>query len=125
MLAKKIRSAVTDSETEIRFDAENKPGVCNLLTIYSALSGETVEALVEKYDGRGYGDLKGDLADVVLDTLTPLRERTLELLDDRADLDADPEGRCRAGGSGRRGDRRDVYDRVGFVCPRLATALEA
>src|SRR3954463_14750514 len=65
--AKKIRSAVTDSDTEIRFDEEHKPGVSNLLRIYSALTGDTIESLVDKYAGQGYGTLKGDLADVLVD----------------------------------------------------------
>src|SRR5690606_34241812 len=76
--AKKIRSAVTDSGSEVRFDVEQKPGVSNLLTIYSALTGEAIEALEEKYAGRGYGDFKGDLAEVVVDFVTPFRNRTLE-----------------------------------------------
>jgi tryptophanyl-tRNA synthetase len=86
--AKKIRSAVTDSETEVRFDPEEKPGVSNLLTIYSALTGADVADLEKQYAGKGYGDLKGDLADVVVDFVTPFRTRTLELLEDRAELDA-------------------------------------
>ena len=86
--AKKIRSAVTDSGREVRFQRESKPGISNLLTIYSALSGQSVAELEQAYDGRGYGDFKNDLADVVVDFLTPLRARTLELLDDGAQLDA-------------------------------------
>ncbi len=91
--AKKIRSAVTDSETPggstspIRFDPEQKPGVSNLLTIYSALSGDDVQTLVDKYAGKGYGDLKKDLAEVLVDFVTPFRDRTLELLDDPTHLD--------------------------------------
>ena len=65
--AKKIRSAVTDSGSEIRFDPEEKPGVSNLLTIYSALAARSIASLEEEYDGRGYGDLKKDLAEVVVD----------------------------------------------------------
>ncbi|MCZ4500358.1 MAG: trpS, partial [Marmoricola sp.] len=113
--AKKIRSAVTDSETVVRFDVEDKPGVSNLLTIYSALTGRTIEDLVASYDGKGYGDFKGDLAEVVVEFVTPFRDRTLELLDDRAELEA----------TLRRGAERarevasrtlaDVYDRVGFL----------
>ena len=82
--AKKIRSAVTDSGTEIRFDVEEKPGVSNLLTIYSALTGRPIADLEQDYAGRGYGDLKKELAEVVVDFVTPFRERTLELLDDPA-----------------------------------------
>ena len=119
--AKKIRSAVTDSETPgpgsdpVRFDEENKPGVSNLLTIYAALTGESVEALVEKYAGRGYGDLKGDLADVVVEFVTPFRDRTFALLEDRPRLDAIlREGAARANEVAER-TLADVYDRVGFV----------
>ena len=115
VLTKKFRSAVTDSETEIRFDRENKPGVSNLLSIHSALSGEKVEALESAFEGRGYGDLKSEVADVVLETLTPLRERTRELLQDRTELE-----RILREGAGRAGavaesTLRDVYDRVGFL----------
>ncbi len=113
--AKKIRSAVTDSGTEIRFDVENKPGVSNLLTIYSALTGRSVESLESEYDGRGYGDLKKDLAEIVVDFVTPFRDRTLELLEDEAELDAVLwRGAEKAGAVAER-TLADVYDRVGFV----------
>ena len=101
--AKKIRSAVTDSGTEIRFDPENKPGISNLLTIYSSLSARSITSLEEQYDGRGYGDLKGDLAEVVVDFVTPFRERTLELLDDQTAAARRAQARRRAGRRGRRG----------------------
>jgi tryptophanyl-tRNA synthetase len=121
--AKKIRSAVTDSDTPglgadpVRFDPDEKPGVSNLLTIYATLTGESVDTLVEKYAGRGYGDLKGDLAEVVVEFVTPLRNRTLELLDDRAALDAvlrDGAERAREVASR---TLAEVYARVGFVPP--------
>ncbi len=113
--AKKIRSAVTDSGTEIRFDAEEKPGVSNLLTIYSALTGRAVKELEIEYDGRGYGDLKKDLAEVVVEFVTPFRDRTLELLEDRAELtDILRRGEDRAREVAER-TLADVYDRVGFV----------
>ncbi|HEY3261856.1 MAG TPA: tryptophan--tRNA ligase, partial [Pseudonocardiaceae bacterium] len=86
--AKKIRSAVTDSGSEISFDADKKPGISNLLTIYSALAERSISSLEEEYAGRGYGDLKKDLAEVVIDFVTPFRDRTLELLDDQAHLTA-------------------------------------
>lgn len=84
---KKIMRAVTDNDGEIRFDREAKPGVANLLTIYSALSGDSVESVEQEFSGRGYGDLKKGLAEVVDATLTPIRDRTLELLHDPAELD--------------------------------------
>jgi tryptophanyl-tRNA synthetase len=115
--AKKIRAAVTDSGSEVRFDAEEKPGVSNLLTIYSALTGQPVAALEEQYAGRGYGDLKKDLAEVVVDFVSPFRERTLELLDDQAYLtDVLRRGADQAAGVAE-ATLRDVYQRVGFVAP--------
>jgi tryptophanyl-tRNA synthetase len=85
--AKKIKSAVTDDDREIRFDREAKPGVSNLLTILSAFTGEAVPALEESFAGKGYGDLKSTVADAVVATFDPMRRRALELLDDPAELD--------------------------------------
>jgi tryptophanyl-tRNA synthetase len=113
--AKKIRSAVTDSGSEVTFDVENKPGVSNLLTIYSALTGRAISSIEEAYAGRGYGDLKKDLAEVVVDFVTPFRERTLELLDDQAYLtDVLARGAEQASVVAE-ATLRDVYQRVGFV----------
>jgi tryptophanyl-tRNA synthetase len=116
--AKKIRSAVTDSGREVTFDPVDKPGLSNLLTIHSALSGRSVDDIVADYAGRGYGDLKRDLAGLVEDLVTPIRKRTVELLDDRAEIDsvlADGASRARsvAGAT-----LAAVYDRVGFVTAR-------
>ena len=86
-LAKKLRSAVTDTETEIRYDPETKPGVSNLLVIHSVLSGSSLEALEAEFAGQGYGDLKKAVADVVIEAVTPFRTRMTELLDDPAELD--------------------------------------
>ncbi|MGH3471475.1 MAG: tryptophan--tRNA ligase [Nocardioidaceae bacterium] len=116
--AKKIRSAVTDSGREVRFDEATKPGVSNLLTIYAALSGRSIDDISREYDGRGYGDLKKDLGRLVEDFATPLRARTLELLDDPAELDsvlARGAERARAVSSV---TLETVYDRVGFVSAR-------
>jgi tryptophanyl-tRNA synthetase len=113
--AKKIRSAVTDSGSEIRFDPDEKPGISNLLTIYSALSARAVPDLEEEYAGRGYGDLKKDLADLVVEFVTPFRDRTLELLDDQAHLSGILErGRAQAAEIAE-ATLRDVYQRVGFA----------
>jgi tryptophanyl-tRNA synthetase len=115
--AKKIRSAVTDSGSEIRFDEAEKPGVSNLLRIYSALTGSTVDKLEDEYAGRGYGDLKKDLAEVVVEFVTPFRSRTFELLDDQTYLmsvlaDGSDQAREVAART-----LADVYERVGFVGP--------
>jgi tryptophanyl-tRNA synthetase len=85
--AKKIKSAVTDTGREILYDEENKPGISNLLTIYAALTGRTIDELLEQYDGHGYGDLKKDLAEIVVDFVKPLQERTRAYLDDPGHLD--------------------------------------
>jgi tryptophanyl-tRNA synthetase len=113
--AKKIRSAVTDSGREVRFDPEGKPGVSNLLTIYSAMTGDSVPALEQRYEGRGYGDLKKALAEVVVDFVTPFRSRTFEFLEDRAALDD-----VLAAGAQRAREVASqtlvqVYDAIGFV----------
>ncbi len=84
--AKKIKSAVTDAGREIKFDEREKPGVSNLLTIHSALSGQKITDLENHFSGKGYGDLKGEVADVVVEYLKPIRERTLELLSDESHL---------------------------------------
>jgi tryptophanyl-tRNA synthetase len=86
--AKKIKSAVTDTDTVIRFDREAKPGVSNLLTILSTLTGTAVPELESAYEGKGYGALKTDLADVMVDFVTPFRDRTQEYLDDPETLDS-------------------------------------
>ena len=84
--AKKIKSAVTDAGREIKFDEKEKPGVSNLLTIHSALSGQSISELENHFAGKGYGDLKGEVADVVVEYLKPIREKTLDLLADESHL---------------------------------------
>ncbi|MEU1212767.1 tryptophan--tRNA ligase [Streptomyces sp. NPDC005791] len=86
--AKKVRSAVTDTDTVIRFDPEEKPGVSNLLSIYSTLTGTAVPDLEQKFEGKGYGALKTELADVMVEFVTPFRTRTQEYLDDPETVDA-------------------------------------
>lgn len=80
-IEKKIKSAVTDSDGVVKFDIDNKPGVSNLLTIESALSGDSIDDLVSKYDGLGYGAFKGGVAEAVVAHLTPIQERYYELLE--------------------------------------------
>lgn len=111
---KRIMRAVTDTDGEIRFDRESKPGVSNLLTIYAALSERDVDAVVEEFAGSGYGDLKKALAEVVESTFGPIRERTNELLADRGELE-----RLLQHGADRARERASatlklVYERIGF-----------
>ena len=115
--AKKIRSAVTDTGREIVYDPVAKPGISNLLVIYSALSGCGVADLVAEYDGRGYGDLKKDLAEVLAEFVTPLWERVAGWLDDPAGLDAVLARGADRARSVAADTVRTVYDRVGFLPP--------
>ncbi|WP_260073690.1 tryptophan--tRNA ligase [Nesterenkonia massiliensis] len=87
-IAKKLKSAVTDDGAEIRFDRESKPGISNLLTIYSTLTSKAIEDIVAEYEGKMYGHLKVDLADIAVAQLGPIRDRAFQLLDDPAELDA-------------------------------------
>ncbi len=86
-IAKKIRSAVTDTEAEVRYDPEAKPGVSNLLVIHSVLSRTPVAEVEAEFAGRGYGDLKKAVVEVVVDAVAPFRTRMAELLDDPAEID--------------------------------------
>lgn len=78
-IKKAIMKATTDSDGIIKFDVKNKPGVSNLLTIYSVLSGKSIEALEAEYDGKGYGDFKKDLVEVTVNALAPIRDRYNEI----------------------------------------------
>ena len=112
---KKIKSAVTDSGREIIFDPESKPGVSNLLTILSALSGTGTDQLVAAFDGCGYGDLKGAVAEAVTEFAAPFRQRTLELMGERSELLAilaDGAERARAVASVTLGD---AFGKVGLL----------
>lgn len=114
-LTKKIKSAVTDDGTEIRYDPEAKPGVSNLLTVYSSLTGRPIDDIVADYEGKMYGHLKVDLAEVVVETLAPIRERTLELLEDRAQLQAILDRAADKANAIAEVTLREVYDKVGFI----------
>jgi tryptophanyl-tRNA synthetase len=83
---KKIKSATTDAGREVTFDEKEKPGISNLLTIHAALSGKSVADLENEFAGKGYGDFKAAVAEVVVEYLRPIRARALELLDDEAHL---------------------------------------
>jgi len=84
--AKKIKSAVTDTGREVRFDETEKPGISNLLTIHAAFSGRSIDDLESDFQGKGYGDFKSEVADVVVEYFRPIRQRTLDLLDDETGL---------------------------------------
>jgi tryptophanyl-tRNA synthetase len=116
---KKIRSAVTDSGRDIVFDPESKAGVSNLLTIQGALTGRAPQDLVEEYAGRGYGDLKKDVGETFAAFVDPYQRRVWELMDNPDLLDkilADGAERAR---SLAEPTLQTVYERVGFLAPRL------
>ena len=119
-ITKKIKSAVTDDGTHIRFDREAKPGVSNLLTIHSGLSGKGIEALEAEFEGRMYGHLKVELAELAVERIGPIRDRAVELLEDPAELDG-----LLANGAAKA--RRiagpmlaEVYEKIGFL-PAVGT----
>lgn len=113
--AKKVKSAVTDTDTVIRYDAEAKPGVSNLLTVYSTLTGASVAELEQKYEGKGYGALKTDLAEVMVDFVTPFRTRTQQYLDDPETLDSLLAKGAEKARSVAAETLASAYDKVGFV----------
>jgi tryptophanyl-tRNA synthetase len=117
-VVKKFKSAVTDLDGVIRFDREAKPGISNLLGIYSAITGESVDSLVARFDGAGYGALKTELADVVVSHIEPIRNRAEELLSDPAELD-----RLLAKGAAKANELAEktlatVYERIGFIAAK-------
>jgi tryptophanyl-tRNA synthetase len=115
VITKKIKSAVTDTDGVIKFDRENKPGVSNLLGILSAISGESINSLESRFEGAGYGALKGEVAETVVAHIEPIRNRAEELLSDPAELD-----RLLAKGADKANEQAEktlgmVYDRIGFI----------
>ncbi|MEV6249903.1 tryptophan--tRNA ligase [Streptomyces sp. NPDC051742] len=113
--AKKVKSAVTDTDTVIRFDPENKAGVSNLLTIMSTLTSTSVADLEKSYEGKMYGALKTDLAEVMVDFVTPFRARTQEYLDDPETLDSVLAKGAEKARAVAAETLAQTYDRMGFL----------
>jgi tryptophanyl-tRNA synthetase len=116
-LAKKIKRAVTDTDTSVRFDPQGKPGVSNLLTILAAMTDRPVTDVAADFDGQGYGALKSAVADATVAFVEPFAKRTNDLLADPAELDrilADGAERARAVASV---TLDTAYERVGFLSP--------
>ncbi|WP_082486970.1 tryptophan--tRNA ligase [Leifsonia sp. Root112D2] len=113
--AKKVIRAVTDADGRVAYDRENKPGVSNLLTIFSVLAERSIDSLENDYAGKGYGDFKKDLAEVVTGTFGPIRERVLELLDDPAELDRILARNADHASEVAEVTLAKVYDRIGFL----------
>lgn len=83
VIKKKIKSAVTDNLAKVHYDVENQPGVANLMTIYSVISGMSYEDIESKYEGKGYGDFKNDLAEIVAGEIAPIQERFNQILNSK------------------------------------------
>jgi tryptophanyl-tRNA synthetase len=118
LIEKKIRTAVTDTGREVVSDPDGKPGVTNLMTILSAFGNRSMAQIERDFAGRGYGDLKKEVAEAVLETVVPFQSRVRELLDDPAELDSLlARGAARAREVSSR-TLAQVYDRVGFLAAR-------
>jgi len=114
-IMKKIKSAVTDTDSSIRVDWENKPGVSNLLSIHSSLSGESLVSLEDRFQGAGYGVLKGEVADVVIYALGPIRDRANDLMSDPTELDKLLASGAQKARAVAEQTLATVYDRIGFI----------
>lgn len=112
---KKIKSAVTDNEREIRFDRDAKPGVSNVMTLLAVLTDRTVSDIEHAYAGKGYGDLKGDLADAFASFVQPIQERVSGYLDDPAELDHLLRRNAQRAAAVANDTLATVYDKVGFL----------
>lgn len=114
-IEKKIKSATTDSGSEIKFDPENKAGLSNLMTIYSVLSGKSTSQLESEYAGKMYGHLKVDLAELVVETLRPVREKYDDLMKNKDHLDDLLKSGAERAQVKARASLQEVYQRIGLV----------
>jgi tryptophanyl-tRNA synthetase len=114
-IARAFKRAVTDSGASVKYDPDEKPGVSNLIQIYSACTGKSFSAVESEFDGRGYGDFKSAVGDAVVETLRPIRDEALRLLSDKAYLTKIyADGAEKASRAANR-TLRKVYKKVGFV----------
>ena len=116
-IMRKFKRAVTDSDTErcVRLDRENKPGVANLMGIYSAVTGKSFEAIEAEFEGKGYGVLKPAVGEAVVETLRPIREETERLLADKAYLESVYRAGAERASRAAEKTLRKVYKKVGFL----------
>ena len=116
-IMRKFKRAVTDSDTErcVRLDRENKPGVANLMGIYSAVTGNSFEAIEAEFEGKGYGVLKPAVGEAVVETLRPIREETERLLADKAYLESVYRAGAERAARAPEKTQRKVYNKVGFL----------
>jgi tryptophanyl-tRNA synthetase len=116
-IMKQFKRAITDSDTEncVRYDKENKPGVSNLMTIYSAVTGKTFDEIETEFAGCGYGKFKPAVGEAVVETLRPIREETQRLLKDKAYLEGVYKSGAEKAGYVAEKTLRKVYKKVGFL----------
>ncbi len=114
---RKFRRAVTDSESSVRFDPETKPGVSNLLTIYSVFAGKSIAEAEREFDGKGYGDFKAAVGEVVADALTPIRSEQERILADKDYLDGVLAAGAEKAYRTARSTLSKVYRKIGFYRP--------
>ena len=116
-IMRKFKKAVTDSDTEccVRFDVESKPGVANLMSIYSACTGKTFEAIEAEFEGQGYGAFKPAVGEAVVETLRPIREEATRILADKAYLESVYRAGAQKASYVAEKTLRKVYKKVGFV----------
>ena len=116
-IARKFKRAVTDSDTEhcVRFDAENKPGVSNLMNIYAAVTGKSMDEIEREFDGQGYGAFKPAVGEAVIETLRPIREEAERILADKASLESVYKNGAERASYVAEKTLRKVYKKVGFI----------
>ena len=116
-IARKFKRAITDSDTEncVHYDPENKPGVANLMSIYSSVTGESFEEIEKEFSGRGYGDFKPAVGDAVIETLRPIRESAEKMISEKAYLQEVYTNGAQKASAIARKTLRKVYKKVGFV----------
>lgn len=116
-ILRKFKRAITDSDTErcVRFDRENKPGVSNLMSIYSAVTGRSFEAIEAEFDGKGYGAFKPVVGEAVVEMLRPIQEETRRLLSDKAYLESVYRAGAEKASYVAEKTLRKVYKKVGFL----------
>ena len=117
VIMKQFKRAITDSDTEncVRYDKENKPGVANLMTIYSAVTGKTYEEIESEFAGKGYGAFKPVVGEAVVEHLRPIREESLRLMKDKAYLESVYRAGAEKASYVAEKTLRKVYKKVGFV----------
>ena len=115
VILKKFKRAVTDSETCVRYDPANKPGIANLMQIYSAATGADFAAIEREFEGRGYGDFKTAVGESVVELCRPIREEATRLLQDKAYLESVYRAGAEKAGYIANKTLRKVYKKVGFV----------